>query len=160
MTPAPRDCPCHSGKRYKSCCAALHAGSEEAATAEALVRARYAAFALGLGRYLVRTLTTDHPDHGAGADVLAANLSEIRVRRRFMGLAFLHSTVEGDGERAEVLFYARLFERGRDCSFVELSTFRRESGSWRYESGIGLDTERLPNDPASMTLAEFLALAS
>ena len=38
---------------------------------------------------------------------------------------------EGD----EVLFDARVFERGGHRSFAELSTFVREDGSWRYASG-------------------------
>ena len=62
MRPPPRDCPCHSGLRYKACCAPFHDGAHEAPTPEALMRSRYAAFALGLGEYLVRTLPSTHPD--------------------------------------------------------------------------------------------------
>ena len=40
-----------------------------------------------------------------------------------------------EGERGQVLFFARLFERGIDRSFVELSEFRKEDGAWRYLSG-------------------------
>jgi uncharacterized protein YchJ len=71
--PKPRDCPCHSGRRYTACC----------------------------GRIV----------HAAGD---------------------------------EVLFDARIFERGQDRSFAELSTFVREDGAWRYASGKALPRAGLP----------------
>jgi SEC-C motif-containing protein len=70
-----RDCPCFSGLRYAACCAPLHSGEREASTPEALMRSRYAAFALGLGEYLVRTLSADHPDRALDAATLVRNLS-------------------------------------------------------------------------------------
>ena len=39
-------CPC-GGDRYGSCCAPLHRGERQAATAEQLMRSRYSAYALG-----------------------------------------------------------------------------------------------------------------
>src|SRR4051794_32459438 len=62
MRSPPRDCPCHSGLRYGACCGPFHEGAEAAATPEALMRSRYAAFSLGLGAYLVRTLHSSHAD--------------------------------------------------------------------------------------------------
>jgi SEC-C motif-containing protein len=139
---APRDCPCHSGKRYKACCEPLHARQHTAETPEALMRSRYAAFALGLGGYLVETLASDHPDR-AEPDLERA-LSRVRERQRFLGLRILFA--EGD----EVLFAAKIFERGADRSFVELSTFIREDGheegEWRYASGITLPRSDVPDD--------------
>ena len=38
-------CPCGSGLAYVECCAPLHEGTAKAKTAEALMRARYAAYA-------------------------------------------------------------------------------------------------------------------
>jgi SEC-C motif-containing protein len=128
-----RDCPCFSGLRYAACCAPLHRGEREAATPEALMRSRYAAFALGLGEYLVRTLASDHPDRALDATALARELSQARERQRFLGLRIEDASDEGD--RGEVRFFARIFERGKDCSFTERSSFRREGGAWRYAGG-------------------------
>ena len=128
-----RDCPCFSGLRYAACCAPHHRGEREPATPEALMRSRYAAFALGLGEYLVRTLTADHPDRGLDEVALARELSKARERQRFLGLRIEQTHAEGD--RGEVVFFARIFERGKDCSFTERSSFRREGGMWRYEGG-------------------------
>ena len=130
---APRDCPCHSGLRYRACCGPLHDGVREAETPEALMRSRYAAFARGLGRYLVRTLAADHPDRAHDELSLIVTLSRAKDTQRFLGLSILASQVDGD--RGEVTFHARIFERGADRSFTERSRFVREPGGWRYAGG-------------------------
>lgn len=145
----PRDCPCFSGARYAACCAPFHRGEREAPSPEALMRARYAAFALGLAPYLIRTLASDHADLGIPRDVLSRELSRARDRQRFLGLRILHTEEAGDD--GAVMFYARIFEKGADRSFVELSRFRREeteSGvrAWRYAAGIMVPKADLPKD--------------
>jgi SEC-C motif-containing protein len=97
------------------------------------MRSRYSAFALGLGAYLVETLAADHPDRAQDETSLALALSQVKERQRFLGLRILESHAEGD--RGEVVFRARIFERGVDRSFTERSRFRKESGAWRYEGG-------------------------
>jgi SEC-C motif-containing protein len=129
----PRECPCHSGLRYDACCGPLHEGVREAETPEALMRSRYAAFARGLGDYLVRTLAADHPDRAHDEAALALALSRAKDTQRFLGLTVIESRVDGDG--GEVLFHARIFERGADRSFTERSRFRREGDRWRYVGG-------------------------
>jgi SEC-C motif-containing protein len=59
-----------------------------------------------------------------------------------------------------VLFYAKIYESGADRSFAELSSFVREDGAWKYESGILLPSAALPSDPTRLTVEEFLAKAS
>ena len=121
------------------------------------MRSRYAAFALGLGAYLVRTLATTHPDLAAPRQELERTLSRAKERQRFTGLRILHSAFSAD--QGEVLFFARIFERGQDRSFAELSDFAREEGAWRYASGIVLPKAALPIDIDSLTPASFLTLA-
>ena len=57
-TPRPARCPCLSGNPYAECCAPFHRGEAFAPTADALMRSRYAAFAVGEPGYL---LATWHP---------------------------------------------------------------------------------------------------
>jgi SEC-C motif-containing protein len=95
------------------------------------MRSRFAAFALGDVEYLWRTL---HPEH----EERAANKTEFvrAVTATCRALKFMRLTIlEARGDR--VLFLAGVFEKGRDRSFVELSTFAREGegGPWRYRSG-------------------------
>jgi len=156
----PTDCPCHSGARLNVCCGPLHRGEHTAATPEALMRSRYAAFALGLGDYLVDTMATTHPDRTVSRDELSRELATSRTSQRFLGLQILHTSAEG-GEGV-VLFHARIFERGADCSFAELSRFVREDGAWRYASGILVHAPDLPREPAALAaldLATFRDIA-
>lgn len=149
MAAAPRDCPCFSGARYAACCAPYHRGEREPETPVTLMRSRYAAFALGLGAYLVRTLAAEHPDLALPHDALARELGRVRERQRFLGLRILHDASEGD--EGEVLFHARIFEKGADRSFAELSRFVREAGVWRYASGLLVQHDALPVDLDSLT---------
>ncbi|CAN5363272.1 YchJ family protein [soil metagenome] len=152
----PALCPCHSGARYAACCAPFHEGSALPETPEALMRSRFAGFALGLGEYLVTTLATPHEDRPLEPVALARELSRAKDRQRFLGLRIVHHAMNGD--LGEVLFVARVFERGEDQTFAELSQFVRESGRWGYASGILIPRDRWSGDGASLTLAEFRRL--
>jgi SEC-C motif-containing protein len=110
------------------------------------MRSRYAAFALGLGEYLVKTLASTHPDLAVPRDELARTLAMACSRQRFVGLRILNATTSPAGDKGEVLFYARIFERGADRSFAERSTFVLEAGAWRYEGGELVPRTELPED--------------
>lgn len=122
------------------------------------MRSRYAAFALGLGAYLVETLCEDHPDR-AEAD-LERSLGRIHDTRRFLGLRVVDATEDPSGRTGTVLFHARLFERGVDRSFAELSDFVREAGAWKYQGGVTLDGAALGAEAASFDRQRFLELAA
>jgi len=121
------------------------------------MRSRYAAFALGLGDYLVHTLADSHVDRASPPEALALELAGVHHRQRFLGLTIVHAASAGDC--GEVLFYARVFERGVDRSFAELSAFVKQTEGWKYASGILVPRKFLPDAPASITRATFLALA-
>ncbi len=57
------------------------------------MRSRYAAFALGLGEYLVKTLAATHPDLDLPRDDLVRTLSRAKERQRFNGLRILSTRV-------------------------------------------------------------------
>lgn len=117
------------------------------------MRSRYSAFALGLGAYLLDTLALGHPDR---ASTDAIELGTSRRGQRFMDLCILHEVT--DGESAQVLFYARLFERGIDHSFVELSDFVHEDGGWRYQRGQLVPAAELSGEPRALTRDTFDAM--
>jgi uncharacterized protein YchJ len=123
------------------------------------MRSRYSAFALGLGRYLVDTLDPDHVDwteDDGKEHALIRALSILRQRQRFLGLRILDTAALAEDE-GEVLFRARVFERGVDCSFVELSRFRLRGEAWRYVGGVLLPGSASAQD-GSLTREAFLAL--
>jgi len=120
------------------------------------MRARYAAFARGEVEFLAQTLSKDHADRTEEA---ATQYRRARENQRFLDLCIMHTSIDDGGETGEVLFYARIFERGKDCSFVELSGFVREDGAWRYASGVMIETKDLPSDPRKVTREEVIAHA-
>lgn len=125
-------CPCHSGKLYKDCCQCYHQG-DQPKTALALMRSRYAAYALGLADYI---MTTTHPHHqDFSLDYLSwkQQILMFSAMTNFEGLQILDDCE--DVKEATVTFIANLKQGNRDISFKEKSHFCRESGQWLYESG-------------------------
>lgn len=123
------------------------------------MRSRYAAFALGLGTYLVDTLSADHADRALPRALFVQELARAHERQRFLGLRILHAAA--GGQSGEVMFCARVFEKGADRSFVELSKFAHEDGAlWRYASGIVIPTAALPADLETLRPEDVRARAS
>lgn len=145
-------CPCTSGRPYRACCAPYHAGGEPP-DPSALVRSRYAAFALKDTAYLFRTLDAEHEDHDRGEEAYARAIRGSQLR--YMGLTLLDAAPPDDAGIARVLFLAKVFDRGRDLSFVELSDFRHDGDGWRYLSGVNAPARALPGGGAGLTIAGF-----
>lgn len=118
------------------------------------MRSRYAAFALRLGPYLARTLHPSHPDAAAPAKELARAIEGTAARFTYPELAVLEHE-PGDGV-ARVLFFARVLEKGRDRSFVELSTFFDDGEGFQYASGELVPAAELA-DPRALRIATFEA---
>jgi SEC-C motif domain protein len=153
--PLPRDCPCTSGRLYRDCCGPFHRGEREAPDAEALMRSRFAAFALKDAAYLVRTLHPDHEDRQRPEAELLRAIKDAAGSCRYMGLDILDKRPPDEDGIAEVLFLARVFQKGRDLSFVERSAFARDGEGIRYLRGEILPAARLLSDPRALTLATF-----
>jgi len=98
------------------------------------MRSRFSAFALGHGAYLWETLHPEHALRNRERAKVIRELSAARLKLRYQGLVVHEHTSEGD--HAKVLFTAKVFERGKDKSFSELSDFERVDGSWRYRDGL------------------------
>ena len=128
-------CPCGTGQGYDACCARLHRGLIDADTPDVLVRARFSAFALGEIGYLLRTLHADHEDRARREVDVLRELREAARRYRYMRLDVREVTPEDDEGTARVLFFAHVFDAGRDVGFAELSDFRREDRGFRYVGG-------------------------
>lgn len=122
------------------------------------MRSRYAAFARARPEYLWRTLHEDHPDRGHGEAAVIRSLRETIRTLKYMGLTVLGAE-PADGEGiARVLFWARIFDKGRDRSFVELSDFAHDGEGWRYLAGETVAVARLAVDPSTLTMDGFRQL--
>jgi SEC-C motif domain protein len=124
-----RRCPCGTGLPLADCCGRLHDGTATAATAEALMRSRYSAFALGDTGYL---LATWHPDTRPQALDLDPDV-------RWTGLDVL-ATTGGSLLAAEgtVEFRAHYVHHGAAGEQHEKSRFVRDGGRWLYLDGVSI----------------------
>lgn len=152
MAPSPL-CPCGTGVAFARCCRPLHRGEREAEDAEALMRSRYAAFAKNEAAYLWRTLHPKHEDRAMGEAAAVASIKATASEHRYMGLRVLDRRGPDEGGTAQVLFHARVFHKGVDMSFVELSDFQHDGVGWRYLRGEGLSTRQLGVPPDGLTIA-------
>lgn len=126
-----KTCPCGSAKPFAFCCEPAIEGQKPAPTAEALMRSRYTAFALGAVDYLIQTTA---PEKRSADD--AAIITEQVKYTNWLGLQILQKH-RGDKEDATgvVEFEAR-YEAGDESGVLhERSNFRRENGFWVYVDG-------------------------
>jgi SEC-C motif-containing protein len=118
----PGACPCGLGDDYDACCGRYH-GGVPAPTAEALMRSRYSAFALGDAGYLLRTW---HPS------VRPPDLT-LDPAIRWSRLAVLGLHAGGLFDTAgTVRFRAVYVHHGQRGVLAENSGFIREAGRWSY----------------------------
>jgi SEC-C motif-containing protein len=155
MLPRAKPCPCTSGKTYGSCCHPFHKGEAEPQDAPTLVRARYSGFALGEIEFLWKTLHPHHPDREKGRDRVLEVLRIASASYRYMGLSILDQRPADAEGVSRVLYAARIFQRGKSVSFVELAQFAYDDGGMRYLTGRSVDLDKLPGDVTKLTLDTF-----
>ncbi|WP_433384475.1 YchJ family protein [Micromonospora sp. KLBMP9576] len=123
---AERPCPCGAERPYAACCGRLHRGDADAATAEALMRSRYAAFVVGDTGYLLRSWHSSTRPRRLDLD---AGL-------RWTGLEIVDTERGGLFDAAgAVEFRAHHRAGGRPGTQSERSRFVREDGRWVYLDG-------------------------
>lgn len=120
-------CPCCSQKAYADCCEPLHLERTPATTAEALMRSRYAAFALRKINYLVATM--DPP--------LRQTFSRDQAQAWAESVDFVELQIlehAPSGKTAHVEFKAIFIPHGQTSREVhhERSLFRQREGLWYY----------------------------
>jgi SEC-C motif-containing protein len=150
-------CPCGSNQTYDACCGVYHRGEREAPDAETLMRSRFAAYARGNAEYLWKTLHPEHDDRARPRETVIREFREAFVRFRYQSLRVLDRSPPDNEGVARVLFIARIFERGRERSFIERSDFLHDGAGWRYLCGATLPVNILPKPADTYTLASFPA---
>ena len=131
---SPDACPCGSGRPYAACCGPYLAGDLWPETAEALMRSRYSAYALGNYDWLV---ATTHPQ--TRAEVSAEDLA-----RQCAGVRWLRLDVENcvdatEPDAAALVEFHALYELdGVVRQLGERSAFLRHEGRLYYVDGSPL----------------------
>jgi SEC-C motif-containing protein len=97
------------------------------------MRSRYAAYALNLGRYIIDTTDSTHPDHSRPAREWITDIRSFSDKTLFKDLEILEKDLGKD--IATVTFRAHLLQDGKDVSFTERSRFRKAGKRWVYCDG-------------------------
>ncbi|MEV7085011.1 YchJ family metal-binding protein [Streptomyces sp. NPDC093085] len=119
-------CPCGHPATYGACCGRFHTGAAAPATAEALMRSRYSAFAVRDAAYLLRTW----------APATRPATLDLDTATRWQGLEIL-ATTEGTAfhTTGTVTFRARHTTPAGPGEQRERSRFERHDGAWVYVDG-------------------------
>ena len=132
-------CVCGLGASNETCCLPLIRGEQMPATAEELMRSRYAAYVLGEVDYIVESTDPDHRE-GVDRDSTAVWAKE----SQWLGFELLGKEGgEAGDEEGSVEFVARYKLRGLTVAHREHSTFRKRDGRWYF-----VDGKQLPPPPA------------
>jgi len=124
-------CPCGSELAYGDCCGPIVTGVRLAPTAEALMRSRYTAYAIGDMAHLKRSL-----DQRWQATFDEDGAREWSEKANWQGLTVLSTKAGGPGdEDGEVEFVASFEMDGEVQQLRERARFRKKGGEWRYLDG-------------------------
>lgn len=125
-------CHCGSGKDYDACCGPYISGAANPPSAEALMRSRYSAYAVGAIDYLGDTL---HPDYRNDWDRAATE--RWAAQSQWTGLEIRDTEGGGEGDdEGFVEFVASFTESGEAKAHAERSRFLRHQGRWYYADGL------------------------
>lgn len=128
--PAPA-CPCGSGESLPECCGPILAGTSPALTAEALMRSRYTAYALGDIAHLRSSLDTRwQKDFDEQASL------EWSRNAQWQGLTIVETKDGGPADdEGTVEFIAAFHMDGQDQKIRERAQFKKRDGAWFYVDG-------------------------
>ena len=121
-----KKCYCGTSKAFKECCEIYINGIQNAPTAEALMRSRYAAYASHNADYLVATTHVSQRKHHSKKDIL-----DWATANNWLRLEILKATEN------TVEFKAYYLNGEQQQSYIhhEKSTFIFENESWFYVDG-------------------------
>ncbi|MDY6812031.1 hypothetical protein GIY30_07545 [Gordonia sp. HNM0687] len=125
-----RRCPCTSGLTFGECCGPVLGGRRRAPTAEALMRSRFTAFAVGDREYILDSWHPRTRPRRLAVDD-AAQWYRLDVESSTGGTPF--------DTTGEVTFTARYRENGERKALRQRSRFERRDGRWVYVDGSAAD---------------------
>lgn len=120
-------CPCGLLQPYTQCCQRLHDSSQAAASAEQLMRSRYAAFALGKIDYIVQT-TLPAQQHLLDVQAITAWSQQ----NQWLDLSIVSSQPAIKPHHAKVEFIARFKDQQGEQQHHELSSFVQIDTRWYF----------------------------
>jgi SEC-C motif-containing protein len=132
-----RTCPCGSGRSFDECCGPYVKGTSQAPNAEALMRARYSAYATGAVDFIVSSCLRE--DNDGGIDVEATR--KWSEGSKWLGLNVLRTEKGGEADNTGVVEFTATYEQAglRDVHH-EIGNFKKKDGVWYYVDGSVIPT--------------------
>jgi SEC-C motif-containing protein len=122
-------CPCGTGQTFASCCQPLLRGERHAPTAEALMRARYSAYATGDIDFITATQDSDESVDREATEAWSREST-------WHSLEVLEVTGGGPGDKTgTVEFIARYSHGGEELQHHEEASFEKRAGRWTLVDG-------------------------
>jgi SEC-C motif-containing protein len=121
-------CRCGSGIDYAQCCGPFHSGEKKPATAEALMRSRFTAYALRNADYLQNTWD-------AAGRPEAIDFSKETVEWLRLEIAKVKKGGAKDN-KGVVEFKAYYLQDGEEYVMNEISQFVKRANGWFYLDGV------------------------
>ena len=110
-------CPCKSGKNYADCCEKIINGTVKAETPEALMRARYSAYATGAIDFIIDSTHSSQRENNDREEIRRWSQNS-----QWDGLEIIRTENGGP-------------DRGISMEHHEIAEFRRENGDWYFYDG-------------------------
>jgi SEC-C motif domain protein len=125
------NCPCGSDKLYGECCEPYLNGTANAPTAEALMRARYAAYVTANIVFIERTFHSS-----TRTEFNRESAKKWAEESQWHSLEIL-KTIGGKEQDTEgsVEFIATYSQKDEVVKHHEVSSFRKEAGAWTFVDG-------------------------
>lgn len=125
-------CPCGSLRYYADCCEPYITGAQNAPTAEALMRSRYAAYAEHAVDYLMQTCMLEGREK-----IDRKSTQDWSEKSTWLGLKILSVNGGGEGDtEGEVEFEASYEMQGLKELHHENARFKKLDGRWFYDQGL------------------------
>jgi SEC-C motif-containing protein len=125
------ECPCTSGKPFELCCQPILEGKTKAPTAEALMRARYTAYAVCNVDFIINSNEPDSRD-----DLSPEAIEQWAKESDWKSLEII-KTVKGKAadKTGTVEFKAHYMQKRARFTHHELATFKKVDGEWLFFEG-------------------------
>lgn len=125
------NCPCGSGNDYMQCCRPYIQGTQDAPTAEALMRSRYSAYVASEIDYIYQTT------HRSQRSKFNREESLAWARKAdWKSLEILGTESGGPGDQSGTVEFVALYnEKGKAVRHHEIAEFTKEDGRWYFVDG-------------------------
>ncbi len=124
-------CPCGSGLAFEACCENFLLEKAKPPTAQALMRSRYSAYAMGAVDYLFKT---SGPKVRKEFD--AENTKKWSESAEWPGIEILNEQGGGEADESAILeFIAHYSVNGTTFDHHESATFAKKNGGWIFMDG-------------------------